>query len=316
MLGFSQLSLSILKGRGVTRCEISVISLIWIVQTFLCRFHGEPAQGGGAIEFWAGPREVGGAQGSPQEALPAGNRRRPAPIPPSSPLAASDAQLPGLFVTANDFPLSIFSPLRIFTALSPRLSSPACEEASLSVRGTSECILGPGLFWMSRQETLPLFPPPALHIRILQIRGPEIPFPSPASGSSRRQTTGQRPQSPLHLPVVIQWLSRVQLFEIPSTAALQASLSSTVSQSLLKLMSMESVMPSNHLVLCLPLLLFLCRRPKQKLKISTSSQPKDTGRAFKSPSTRQIIWVSTLEAGLVSGGIFWRETSSFWSLPS
>ena len=44
-------------------------------------------------------------------------------------------------------------------------------------------------------------------------------------------------------------------FGTPWTAALQASLSFTVSWSLLKLMSIESVMPSNHLILCLPLLL-------------------------------------------------------------
>ena len=48
-------------------------------------------------------------------------------------------------------------------------------------------------------------------------------------------------------------LSRVQLFVTPWTAALQASLSITNSQSLLKLMSIESVMPSNHLILCHPL---------------------------------------------------------------
>ena len=42
--------------------------------------------------------------------------------------------------------------------------------------------------------------------------------------------------------VVVQWLSRVQLFEIPWTAALQTSLSFTVSPSWLKLMSIESVM--------------------------------------------------------------------------
>ena len=50
-------------------------------------------------------------------------------------------------------------------------------------------------------------------------------------------------------------LSSVQLFETPWTAARQASLSITNSQSLLKLMSIESVMPSNHLILCHPLLL-------------------------------------------------------------
>ena len=55
--------------------------------------------------------------------------------------------------------------------------------------------------------------------------------------------------------VVVQSLSRVQLFVTPWNAARQASLSFTISQSLLKLMSIESVMPSNHLLLCSPLLL-------------------------------------------------------------
>ena len=50
-------------------------------------------------------------------------------------------------------------------------------------------------------------------------------------------------------------LSCVRLFVTPWTAACQASLSITNSQSLLKLMSVESVMPSNHLILCRPLLL-------------------------------------------------------------
>ena len=55
--------------------------------------------------------------------------------------------------------------------------------------------------------------------------------------------------------VVVQSLSHVWFFETPLTAAHQASLSFTISQSLLKLMSIESVMPSNHLILCRPLLL-------------------------------------------------------------
>ena len=55
--------------------------------------------------------------------------------------------------------------------------------------------------------------------------------------------------------VVIQLLSRVQLFATPWNAACQASLSFTISLSLLKLMSTESVMPSNHLILCHPLFL-------------------------------------------------------------
>ena len=53
----------------------------------------------------------------------------------------------------------------------------------------------------------------------------------------------------------VQSLSRVQLFATPWIAARQASLSITNSRSLPKLMSIESVMPSSHLVLCCPLLL-------------------------------------------------------------
>ena len=53
----------------------------------------------------------------------------------------------------------------------------------------------------------------------------------------------------------LQWLSRVWLFVTPWTAARQASLSITNSRSLLKLMSIESVMPSNHFILYCPLLL-------------------------------------------------------------
>ena len=53
----------------------------------------------------------------------------------------------------------------------------------------------------------------------------------------------------------VQLLSCARLFATPRTAACQASLSITNSQSLLKLMSIESVMPSNHLILCHPLLL-------------------------------------------------------------
>ena len=52
----------------------------------------------------------------------------------------------------------------------------------------------------------------------------------------------------------VQLLSRVRLFVTPWTAAFQTTLSITNSQSLLKLMFIESVMPSNHLILCHPLL--------------------------------------------------------------
>ena len=55
--------------------------------------------------------------------------------------------------------------------------------------------------------------------------------------------------------VVVQLLSCVQLFVTPWPAAHQASLSFTTSWSLPKLMSIELVRPSNHLILCCPLLL-------------------------------------------------------------
>ena len=62
------------------------------------------------------------------------------------------------------------------------------------------------------------------------------------------------PIGPL-LAVLFQSLSRVQLFVTPWTAAHQASLSFTTSQSLFKLMSIHLMMPSNHFILCRPLLL-------------------------------------------------------------
>ena len=59
----------------------------------------------------------------------------------------------------------------------------------------------------------------------------------------------------LAMKFVVQLLSNVQLFATLWTVACQASLSFTISQNFLKLMSIESVMPSNHLILCRPLLL-------------------------------------------------------------
>ena len=76
--------------------------------------------------------------------------------------------------------------------------------------------------------------------------------------------------------VAIQSLSCVQLFVTPRTVALQASLSITNSQSLLKLMSIELVIPSNHLILYCPLLLL------------TSIFPSI--RVFSNKSVLQIRW--------------------------
>ena len=64
---------------------------------------------------------------------------------------------------------------------------------------------------------------------------------------------------------VAQLLSNVQLFATPWTAACQASLSFTISQSFLKLMSIESVMSSNHLILCRPLFLLPSILPSIRL---------------------------------------------------
>ena len=55
--------------------------------------------------------------------------------------------------------------------------------------------------------------------------------------------------------IVVQSLSHIQLFVTTWTTAHQASLSITISRSLLKLISIESVMSSNHLILCCSLLL-------------------------------------------------------------
>ena len=61
-------------------------------------------------------------------------------------------------------------------------------------------------------------------------------------------------EGPFRLAGAVQLLSPVRLFATPWAVPCQASLSITDSRSLLKLMSVESVMPSNHLILCRPLL--------------------------------------------------------------
>ena len=109
----------------------------------------------------------------------------------------------------------------------------------------------------------------------------------------------------------VQSLSRVRLFASPWTAAYQASLSITNFQSLLKLMSIESVMPSNHLILCFPLLLppsifpsisvfcnesVLCIRwPKYWISASTSVLPMNTQDWSPSGWTG---WISLQSKGL------------------
>ena len=69
----------------------------------------------------------------------------------------------------------------------------------------------------------------------------------------------------------VQLLSHVQLFATPWITARQASLSITNSQSLLRLMSIETVMPSSHLLLCRPLLLLLPVPPSIRVFSSEST---------------------------------------------
>ena len=100
--------------------------------------------------------------------------------------------------------------------------------------------------------------------------------------------------------VIVQLLSCVRLFAAPWTAARQAPLSFIISWSLLKLMSIESVMPSSHLILCHPLLLFPSIFPSI--------------RVFSNESALRIRWpqywgfsisLSKEYSGLTSFGIDW-----------
>ena len=71
--------------------------------------------------------------------------------------------------------------------------------------------------------------------------------------------------------VVVHWLSHVQLFVTPWTSAYQAPLSFSISWSLLKFMSIESVILSNHLILCCPLLLLPSVFPSIRVSSSESA---------------------------------------------
>ena len=77
----------------------------------------------------------------------------------------------------------------------------------------------------------------------------------PQRGLETRVGTAQHWEHPISWFSSVQSLSHVRLFATPQTTAHQASLSITNSQSLPKLMSIKSVMPSNHLILYRPLLL-------------------------------------------------------------
>ena len=110
--------------------------------------------------------------------------------------------------------------------------------------------------------------------------------------------------------ISVQLLSHVWLFVTPWTAAHQASLSITNSQSSLKLMSIESVMPSNHLILCRSLLLpsiFPSIRVFSNESILRIKWPKYWSFSFSiSPSNEY--------SGLISLMIDWFERIYIWNL--
>ena len=106
----------------------------------------------------------------------------------------------------------------------------------------------------------------------------------------------------LYLAFVVQSLNRVRLFVTPWTATCQASLSFTISQSLLKLMSIESVMPSNLLALCYPLLLLPSIFPSIRV---FSNELTLRIRQTKYWSFSFIISPSNEHSGLISFRIDW-----------
>ena len=87
------------------------------------------------------------------------------------------------------------------------------------------------------------------------------------------RVTKSRTRLNTHALSSVQSLSRIWLFATPWTAARQASLSITSSRSLPKLMSIESVMPSNHLILCRPLLLLPSIFPSIRVFSNESALP-------------------------------------------
>ena len=102
--------------------------------------------------------------------------------------------------------------------------------------------------------------------------------------------------------LLFQSLCLVQLFATPWSAACQASLSFTISRSLLKLMSIESVMPSNYLIFCCPLLLLLSMFPNIRVFFNESTLPI---RWPKYWSFSFSISLSNEYSGLVSFRIDW-----------
>ena len=176
-------------------------------------------------------------------------------------------------------------------------ASATCAWASLWSLGVSPCLAScrlPALpcdAWLDRHHPWGLAFRPSLP----RVSGlpPPAPLPWPAVflgllasvASLHCQGPGEQ-----DLFVVVQSLRYVRLFVTPRTAARQASLSFTISWSLLRLVSIESVMPCNHLILCRPLLLLPSIFPSIRVFSSESALcimwPRDWSFSFSiSPSS-------------------------------
>ena len=113
-------------------------------------------------------------------------------------------------------------------------------------------------------------------------------------------------EGPFRLAGAVQLLSPVQLFATPWAVPCQASLSITDSRSLLKLMSVESVMPSNHLILCgplLPPLIFPSIRVFSNESVFCIRWPKYWSFSFRVSSSNEY-------SGLISFRIDWLDLLS------
>ena len=97
--------------------------------------------------------------------------------------------------------------------------------------------------------------------------------------------------------VIVQSLSHVQLFATPWTVAHQASPSSTISQSLLRLMSTESAMLSNHLILCCPF--FSCPQSFPSSEVFPMSQLFTSGGPSIEASTSASVLPVSIQGWLV-----------------
>ena len=111
-------------------------------------------------------------------------------------------------------------------------------------------------------------------------------------------------QGPVLAGIIVQLINCVQLFSTSWTAAQEASQSFAISQSLLRLMSIDSVMPSNHLILCCPLLPLPSIFPSIKV-FSNESAFHIKGPKYWSFS----ISPSNEYSGLISFGIGWFDSA-------